>query len=134
MDGLWDVSNNFPMGNCAEETSTKLGITRESADEHCLESYRRADAAWSTGKFNDEIAPVTIKGPKGDTIVKEDEDYKKVIPTKVPSLKPVFKKDGGIVTAANASNINDGASAVVLMTADKVKELNAKPLARIVGK
>lgn len=133
VDGLWDVKHNFAMGNCAENTSVQLNITREDQDAHCVESYTRAAAAWSAGKFADEIAPVTIKGPKGETVISEDEEYKKIIHSKVPTLRPVFKKEGGTVTAANASTINDGASAVVLATGEKVKELNLKPLAKIVG-
>ncbi|CED84922.1 Acetyl CoA acyltransferase 2 [Phaffia rhodozyma] len=132
-DGLWDVSNNFPMGNCAEHIAAKFSISRESQDEHALESYRRAAEAWSTGKFEAEIAPVTLKGPKGETVVAEDEDYKKVIPSKVPTLKPVFQREGGTITPANASGINDGASAVVLMTGEKVQEHGVKPMAKILG-
>lgn len=133
VDGLWDVQNNFAMGNCAENTAAKLNITREDQDAHCVESYTRAAAAWSAGKFADEIEPVVIKGPKGETVISEDEEYKKIIHSKVPTLRPVFKKEGGTVTAANASTINDGASAVVLMTGEKVKELNVKPIAKIIG-
>ncbi|KAG1810643.1 Thiolase, N-terminal domain-containing protein [Suillus subaureus] len=114
-DGLWDVSNNFAMGNCAEAVAVKYEITRESLDEHAIESA--------------EIAPVTIKGKKGDTVVKEDEEYKKVIFEKVPSLKSAFKP-GGCITAANSSNLNDGASALILMSAEKAKELGVKPLAK----
>ncbi|TFY80869.1 hypothetical protein EWM64_g3139 [Hericium alpestre] len=131
-DGLWDVYNNFAMGNCAEATAAKHGITREAQDAHAIESYQRADRAWKAGVYDAEVAPVTIKGKKGDTIVKEDEEYKKVIYEKVPALAPVFRKDG-TVTAANSSNLNDGASALILMSAAKAKELGVKPLAKIVS-
>ncbi|KAG2336624.1 thiolase [Suillus weaverae] len=132
LDGLWDVSNNFAMGNCAEATAEKYEITRESLDEHAIESYKRADRAWKAGAFNAEIAPVTIKGKKGDTVVKEDEEYKKVIFEKVPSLKSAFKS-GGRITAANSSNLNDGASALILMSAEKAQELGVKPLAKVIS-
>ncbi|KIM68606.1 hypothetical protein SCLCIDRAFT_1208799 [Scleroderma citrinum Foug A] len=131
-DGLWDVYNNFAMGNCAETTAEKYEITRESLDSHAIESYKRSERAWKEGVFNNEIAPVVIKGKKGDTIVKEDEEYKKVIFDKVPTLKSAFKS-GGVITAANSSNLNDGASALILMSAEKAKELNIKPLARVVS-
>lgn len=131
-DGLWDVSNNFAMGNCAEAVAVKYEITRESLDEHAIESYKRADRAWKAGAFSAEIAPVTIKGKKGDTVVKEDEEYKKVIFEKVPSLKSAFKP-GGCITAANSSNLNDGASALILMSAEKAKELGVKPLAKVIS-
>jgi acetyl-CoA C-acetyltransferase len=134
IDGLWDVYNKFPMGNCAEHTAKKYDISREAQDDHAIESYKRVEAAWAAGKFDAEIAPVTIKGRKGDTIVKEDEEYKKVFYDKVRGLKPVFQQDGkGTVTAANASTLNDGASAVVLMTEEKLKETGVKPLAKILG-
>ncbi|KAI9574591.1 Thiolase, N-terminal domain-containing protein [Boletus coccyginus] len=132
IDGLWDVYNNFAMGNCGEVAAEKYGITRESLDAHAIESYKRADRAWKEGAFNSEIAPVTIKGKKGDTIVKEDEEYKKVIFDKIPSLKSAFKP-GGVITAANSSNLNDGASALILMSAEKAKELGVKPLAKVVS-
>ncbi|KIK30610.1 hypothetical protein PISMIDRAFT_26392 [Pisolithus microcarpus 441] len=131
-DGLWDVYNNFAMGNCGEAAAEKYGISRESMDSHAIESYKRAERAWKEGVFNNEIAPVVIKGKKGDTIVKEDEEYKKVIFEKVPTLKSAFKS-GGSITAANSSNLNDGASALILMSAEKAKELGVKPLARIVS-
>ncbi|TDL29350.1 thiolase [Rickenella mellea] len=131
-DGLFDVYNKFAMGNCAEVTAEKHGITREAQDAHAIESYKRAARAWQEGLFESEIAPVTIKGKKGDTIVKEDEEYKKVIFEKVPTLNPAFKK-GGTVTPANSSNINDGASALILMSAEKAKELGVKPLAKIIS-
>jgi acetyl-CoA C-acetyltransferase len=130
-DGLWDVYNNFGMGNCGEAAATKFKITRQSQDAHAIESYKRAARAWTDGAFDAEIAPVTIKGKKGDTIVKEDEEYKRVIFEKVPTLKPSFKKDGSI-TAANSSPISDGASALVLTSAEKAKDLGLKPLARII--
>jgi len=131
-DGLWDVYNNFGMGNCGEAAATKFKITRESQDAHAVESYKRAARAWAGGAFDAEIAPVTVKGKKGDTIVKEDEEFKRVIFEKVPTLKPSFKKDGSI-TAANSSPISDGASALVLTSAEKAKDLGLKPLARIIS-
>ncbi|CAG7849417.1 Acetyl-CoA acetyltransferase, mitochondrial; AltName: Full=Acetoacetyl-CoA thiolase; Flags: Precursor [Serendipita indica DSM 11827] len=132
-DGLWEVYNKFPMGNCAEHTAQQHGITRESADAHAIESYKRAAEAWKRGAFDNEIAPVVIKDRRGtETIVKEDEEYKNVKFDKIPTLKPVFSKDG-IVTAANASNLNDGASAVVLVSRAKGEELGLKPLAKIVS-
>lgn len=130
-DGLWDVYNNFAMGNCGEAAAEKHDISRESLDAHAIESYKRAERAWKEGVFNTEVAPVTIKGKKGDTIFKEDEEYKKVIFEKVPSLKSAFKA-GGRITAANSSNLNDGASALILMSAEKAKELGIKPLAKII--
>jgi acetyl-CoA C-acetyltransferase len=130
-DGLWDVYNNFAMGNCGETAAEKHHITRENMDSHAIESYKRADRAWKEGAFDNEIAPVTIKGKKGDTIFKEDEEYKKVLFDKIPSLKPAFRP-GGSITAANSSNLNDGASAVILMSAEKAKELGVKPLAKII--
>ncbi|KAF8558897.1 thiolase [Imleria badia] len=132
IDGLWDVYNNFAMGNCGEAAAEKHGITRESMDTHAIESYKRADRAWKEGLFNNEIAPVIIKGKKGDTVVKEDEEYKKVIFDKIPSLKSAFKP-GGSITAANSSNLNDGASALILMSAEKAKELGVKPLAKVIS-
>ena len=133
-DGLWDVYNNFAMGNCGEAAGEKHGITREQMDSHAIESYRRADRAWKAGQFDAEIAPVTIKGRKGDTIVKEDEEYKKVIFEKIPTLAPAFRKQDGTITAANSSNLNDGASALILMSAEKASQLGLKPLAQVVCK
>lgn len=121
------------MGNCGESAAEKHGITRESMDSHAIESYKRADKSWKSGVYDAEIAPVTVKGKKGDTIVKEDEEYKKVIFEKVPSLKSAFK-EGGSITAANSSNLNDGASALILMSAEKAKELGIKPLAKVICK
>jgi acetyl-CoA C-acetyltransferase len=131
-DGLWDVYNNFSMGNCGEVTAEKHGISREAQDSHAIESYKRAARAWESNAFAAEIAPVTIKGKKGDTVVREDEEYKRVIFEKVPTLTPSFKKQGGTITAANSSSINDGASALILMSAEKAKELGITPLAKVV--
>lgn len=131
-DGLFDVYNKFAMGNCAEHTAKKHNITREEQDDHCLSSYTRAEEAWGQGLFADEIAPVTVKGRKGDTVIKEDEEYKKLIKDKYRSLRPVFVKDG-TVTAANASTLNDGASAVVLASGSVVEKEGLKPLAKILG-
>lgn len=134
LDGLWDVYNDFHMGNCAENAAKKHGVTREDQDAHAIESYKRAAKAFETKAFEREIVEISIKDKKGkETIVNEDEEYKKVIYGKVPTLKPTFKTDGtGTVTAANASPLNDGASAVVLMSAAKAQELGLKPLAKIV--
>jgi len=131
-DGLWDVYNNQAMGNCGESAAEKHGITRESQDQHAIESYKRAERAWQTGAFAAELAPLTVKGKKGDTVVKEDEEYKRVIYDKVPSLKSAFKQ-GGSITAANSSPLNDGASALILMSAERAKELGLTPLARIIS-
>lgn len=128
---MWDVYNNFAMGNCGESAAEKHGITREQVDSHALESYARAARAWKEGAFDAEIVPITIKGKKGDTVVREDEEYKKVIPDKVPSLRSAFKQ-GGIITAANSSPLSDGASALILMSASKAEELGLKPLAKVI--
>ncbi|KAH9843817.1 acetyl-CoA acetyltransferase [Rhodofomes roseus] len=131
-DGLWDVYNDFAMGNCGEVAAEKHQISRESQDAHAIESFRRAERAWKAGAFDAEIAPVTIKGKKGDTIVAEDEQYKRVIYEKIPTLNPAFKK-GGSITPANSSPLNDGASALILMSAEKAKELGIQPLAKIIS-
>jgi len=123
--------NHCAMGMCAEDTAVKQGITRESQDAHCIESYKRAAAAWKAGAFNEEIAPVTVKGKKGEVVISEDEEHKNALFDKIPTLRPAFKKDGGTVTAANSSKLNDGASAVILMSESKAKELGLKPLAKI---
>ncbi|KAK7049595.1 hypothetical protein VNI00_005626 [Paramarasmius palmivorus] len=131
-DGLWDTYNNQAMGCCGEAAAEKYGITRESQDAHAVESYKRAEKAWKEGAFDAEIVPITVKGKKGDTIVKEDDEYKRIIYEKVPSLRSAFKQ-GGSITAANSSPLSDGASAVILMSAEKAKELGLKPLAKIVS-
>lgn len=131
-DGLHDVYNAVPMGECADKTAEKNAITREDQDNFALESYRRAAESWKAGLFKDEVVPVTIKDArKGDTVIVEDEEYKKILPAKVPSLRPVFSKTGTI-TAANASNLNDGASALVLASQAKVDEYGLKPIAEVI--
>ncbi len=130
-DGLWDPYNNQHMGNCAELCAKEKHFTREEQDAFAIESFKRAQAAQKDGKFKAEIAPVSIAGKKGDTVVFDtDEGPSKANFEKMPSLRPAFDK-AGTVTAANASTINDGAAALVLMSAAKAKELGVKPLARI---
>ncbi len=131
-DGLTDVYGNFPMGNCAELCAKEKNITREQQDAFAIESYKRSAAAWSAGKFADEIVPLIVKTKKGDVEFKEDEEYKNVNFEKIPALKPVFIKDG-TVTAANASTMNDGAAAVILMSKEKADALGIKPIAKIKG-
>ena len=130
-DGLWDVYNEYPMGNAAELLAKENNITREDQDAYAIESYKRSAAAWAAGKFADEVVPVTIEG-KVPVTVSEDEEFKKVNFDKIPGLRPVFVKDG-TVTAANASTLNDGASALVLMSKEKAEALGIKPIAKIRG-
>ena len=129
-DGLTDVYNNVHMGSCAEICATDMSFSREEQDAFALESYRRSAAAWDAGNFTAEVVPVEVKTRKGTIMVSEDEEYKNIIPEKVPALRPVFKADG-TVTAANASTINDGAAALVLMSREKADELGLKPIAVI---
>lgn len=131
-DGLWDVYNDYHMGSAAELCASECNITREDQDNFAIESYKRALAAQEKGLFKEEIVPVEIEGKGGVVVISDDEEPKAVKFDKIPGLRPVFKKDG-TVTAANASSINDGAAAVVLMSADKAKELGIKPLARIIS-
>ncbi|MBS1494599.1 MAG: acetyl-CoA C-acetyltransferase [Bacteroidetes bacterium] len=131
-DGLWDVYNNFHMGNAAEMCSREMNITREMQDDFAEESYKRALAATENGAFKDEIVPVEITDKKGTITISEDEDIRKGNAEKGRKLKPSFEKEGTI-TAFNASSINDGAAAVVIMSADKAKELGLTPIAKIVG-
>jgi acetyl-CoA C-acetyltransferase len=131
-DGLWDVYNNIHMGSCAEACAKKLGLSRQELDDYAIESYKRALNAIEKGLFKDEIVAVEIPGKKEPILVSEDEEPKKVIFDKIPTLKPAFEKDG-IITAANASKINDGAAAVVVMSEEKANELKLKPMAVIKG-
>jgi acetyl-CoA C-acetyltransferase len=132
-DGLWDVYNNFHMGNAAEGCARAMAISREDQDAYAVESYHRAQAAMADGTFAAEIVPVPVPAGKGDPVmVSEDDEPKKVIFEKVSKLRPAFDKDGTI-TAANASKINDGAAAAVVMAADKAAALGLKPQVRIVA-
>lgn len=135
-DGLTDVYDQFHMGNCAENTVKKYKLTREEQDKYAIQSYERSQAAWKAGAFADEIAPVTVKGKKGDVIVGEDEGYLDIKLDKVPTLKPAFVRDGtGTVTAANSSTLNDGASALVLGSKEIAQQYGSgsRVLARIVS-
>jgi acetyl-CoA C-acetyltransferase len=120
------------MGNCAELCAKDMQFTREEQDAFAIESYKRSAAAWSAGKFKEEVTPVTVSTKKGDVEFSEDEEYKNVNFEKIPALKPVFVKEG-TVTAANASTMNDGAAALVLMSREKAEALGLKPLAKIKG-
>ncbi len=132
-DGLWEVYNDFAMGNCGDHTAKEKNISREEQDEYAISSYKRSADSWENGLFNDEIVPVEVPQRRGEPIViSEDEEYKNVKFEKIPSLRPVFSKEG-TVTAANASTINDGASALVLISKKKADELGIKPVARIAG-
>ncbi|WP_299528827.1 acetyl-CoA C-acyltransferase [Ulvibacterium sp.] len=132
-DGLVDVYDQNAMGVCADACATEYGFSREDQDTFAIQSYEKSAEAWKSGKFADEIVPVEVPQRRGEPIlVNEDEEYKNVKMEKIPSLRPAFSKDG-TVTAANASTINDGAAALVLMSAEKAKELNIEPLASIKG-
>lgn len=132
-DGLWDVYQDYHMGSAAELCATECNITREDQDAYAIESYKRSQAAQSDGKFRNEITPVELKDKKGDiTLFEDDEEPRAVKFEKIPSLKPVFRKDG-TVTAANASTLNDGAAAVILMSKQKAEELGIKPIAKVIA-
>ena len=132
-DGLTDVYGRVHMGVCAETCAKDMSLSREDQDTFAIESYNRSANSWNKGKFTDEIVPVSVSQRRGDDIiVSEDEEYKNVKIEKIPSLRPVFNKEGTI-TAANASTLNDGASALILMSAEKADELNIKPIAKIIS-
>ena len=132
-DGLTDAYNHCAMGVCADNTANEMNISRQEQDAYAINSYKRSAAAWAAGKFKEEIIPVELAGKKGDvTLFAEDEEYKNVNFDKIPRLKAVFTKDG-TVTAANASTINDGAAAVILMSKEKAEQLGIKPIAKILG-
>lgn len=132
-DGLVDAYDNNAMGVCADACATEYKFSREEQDAFAIQSYKRSAKAWETGRFNNEIVPVEVPQRRGDAlIVSKDEEYNNVILDKIPSLRPAFTKDG-TVTAANASTINDGAAALVLMSKEKANELGLKPLATIKG-
>jgi acetyl-CoA C-acetyltransferase len=131
-DALQDPYSKEMMGNSGDRCAKKYNFSREEQDTYALESYKRATEAYKNNSFAAELFDVEITGKGGSTFVKEDEEYKKLKPEKVATLKPSFGKDG-TVTAVNASKINDGAAAVVLMSGDKMRELGLKPLAKIIG-
>jgi acetyl-CoA C-acetyltransferase len=133
LDGLTDVYNAVHMGVCAEKCAAEHNITREDQDNFAIESYKRSAAAWDAGKFDDEIVPVEVPQRRGDAIiVNKDEEYTAVKMEKIPQLRTVFQKDG-TVTAANASTLNDGASALLLMSKEKAEKLGVTPIAKLVG-
>ena len=132
-DGLWEAYNNFPMGNCADHTAKEMNISREDQDAYAIQSYTRSAESTAAGLFKDEIVGVEIPQRKGDPVLMtEDEEYKNVSFEKIPSLRPVFSKEG-TVTAANASTINDGAATLILVSKKKMEELGLKPIAKILG-
>lgn len=132
-DGLTDIYNHCAMGVCADNTAKEMNISRKDQDDYAIASYKRSATAWNSGKFKEEIIPVEVKDKKGNaTLFAEDEEYKNVNFEKIPQLKPVFTKEG-TVTAANASTLNDGASALILMSKEKADELGLKPIAKILG-
>ncbi len=132
-DGLTDVYNKVHMGVCADKCATENNISREDQDNFAIESYKRSAAAWAAGKFDNEIVPVEVPQRRGDALViSTDEEFSNVKLEKIPQLRAVFTKEG-TVTAANASTLNDGASALILMTKEKVEELDVTPIAKLVG-
>lgn len=131
-DGLWDVYNDYHMGNAAELCAKECGISREDQDNFAIESYKKSAQAWEAGNFDNEVVPVEIETRKGTITVSKDEEYSNVNFDKIPQLRPVFQKDG-TVTAANASTLNDGAAALVLMSKEKMEALGLKPIAKITG-
>ena len=133
-DGLTDVYGKVHMGVCAEKCAAEYGFSREDQDNFAIESYKRSAQAWSEGKFDNEVVPVEIPQRKGEPVIfKEDEEFKAVNFEKIGTLATVFQKESGTVTAANASTLNDGASALVLMSKEKMEELGLKPLAKIIS-
>lgn len=135
-DGLWDVYNQFHMGVCAENTAKKYNISRQAQDEYAIRSFKRAQAAWKEGKFDDEVVPVTVKSKKGETVISKDEGFENLREDKVATLKPAFVFDGtGTVTAANSSTFNDGASALVLGSKEIAQQYGSgsRVLAKIIS-
>jgi acetyl-CoA C-acetyltransferase len=132
-DGLTDVYNQVHMGNCADECATEYNFSREDQDNFAISSYEKAANAWKDGKFKEEVVPVSVPQRRGDdVIIDEDEEYLNIKMDKVPALRPAFSKDG-TVTAANASTLNDGASALILASKEAVEKHGLKPIAKIVS-
>lgn len=133
-DGLFDVYNKFHMGNCAENTAKKFHITRQDQDDYAVSSYKRSAAAWAAGVFDAEVTPVRIQQKrKAEIVVAEDEEYKRVNLDRFGQLNTAFQRENGTITAGNASTLNDGAAAMVLMTVEAAERFGCKPLARLVG-
>lgn len=134
LDGLTDVYNKVHMGVCAEKCAAEHEFSREDQDNFAVQSYKRSAQAWTDGKFSDEVVPVEIPQRKGEPVLfAEDEEYKSVNFDRISTLPTVFQKENGTVTAANASTLNDGASALILMSGEKMNELGLKPLVKIVS-
>ncbi|WP_278380131.1 acetyl-CoA C-acyltransferase [Chryseobacterium arthrosphaerae] len=131
-DGLWDVYNDFHMGSAAEIGVKKYGLTRQQLDDYALLSYQRAQEATSKNKFSNELISISVEGRKGTTVISRDEDIDKLIPEKIALLKPAFESDGAL-TAANSSNLNDGAAAILLGSSEAVQQHDLVPLARIIA-
>ena len=131
-DGLWDPYHDFHMGNAAEMANEKYGISREEQDAYALSSYHKAEKATASGFFKNEITPITIQSRKGDFIFDQDEDINKLNPEKISQLRPIFEKEGSI-TAANASNLNDGAAILLLASKKYIDANNIKPIAKIIA-
>jgi acetyl-CoA C-acetyltransferase len=131
-DGLWDIYNNIHMGSCAEACAKDFAFTREQLDDFAVKSYKKAIEAQGNGRFDDEIVKVSVKSKTGETLVEKDEEPLRVKFDKIPSLRPAFEKDG-VITAANASSINDGAAALIVTTEEKAKELGLTPLVEIIA-
>jgi acetyl-CoA C-acetyltransferase len=131
-DGLWDVYNDFHMGSAAELGVKKYGHTRQQLDDYALLSYQRAQNASSENKFSNELISISVKGKKGTTMITRDEDIDKLIPEKISLLQPAFEKDG-ILTAANSSNLNDGAAAILLGSSEAIQQHGLSPLAKIIA-
>jgi len=132
LDGLWDPYNNIHMGSCAESCARDFSFSREELDNFAIQSYKRAIEANNSGRFSDEIYPIKVSSKTGEIIVNKDEEPEKVKFDKIQTLKPVFDKNG-VVTAANASSINDGAAALLLMSEERAKALRLKPLVEIIA-
>lgn len=132
-DGLTDALHHKPMGLCAEQTAQKYGCTRQEQDAYAIQSYERAAAAWECGAFQQEIVPITIKGKRGESIVQEDEEYRKLLKDKISTLRPAFDAQCGTITAANASSLSDGASALIIASAHAVQKHQLTPIAQVLA-
>jgi acetyl-CoA C-acetyltransferase len=132
-DGLWDVYNDQHMGMCGEACASKFGISRQDQDEYAIESYRRAAAAWEGGMLAEEVFPMEVQNKRVKVRVDKDDEVSNIELAGVTSQKPAFLREGGTVTAANSSTLNDGAAVMIMMSEERAKELGVAPLARILG-